>query len=89
MLRGQGVHRVAARVAGTQSDVSNRHTDGRIDLARLVGGGPDAPLRMGALRILASTECGATTNSCAACPLQPWCASSSPIEPTESTVSSG
>ena len=58
LLTSQGVLRVAARVAGTNSHQLNRLTDGRIDLARLVGSGEDAALRMAALRLLAATRCG-------------------------------
>jgi len=79
MLRGQGVHRVAARVAGTRSDEVNRHTDGRVDLARLVGGGADAPLRMSAIRIVSMTNCG-SVSECGSCVLRRWCATASSRE---------
>jgi DNA (cytosine-5)-methyltransferase 1 len=74
LLRSQGVLRVAARVAGTKSHESNRLTDGRIDLARLVGSGHDAPLRMGALRLIAATRCGINVSKCSGCPIATWCA---------------
>ena len=67
--------RVAARVAGTESDQINRMSDGRVDLARLVGTGEDAPLRMAALRLIGVTRCGPRVRKCAICPLQAWCAS--------------
>lgn len=73
LLRSQGVLRVAARVNGTKSHESNRLTDGRIDLARLVGSGEGAPLRMGALRLLAATRCGVHVAVCKGCPLADWC----------------
>ena len=73
LLRSQGVLRVAARVAGSKSDESNRLTDGRIDLARLVGSGEEAPLRMAALRLIGTTLCTAERSDCAHCPLAPWC----------------
>lgn len=75
LLHSQGVLRVAARVAGTKSDETNRLTDGRIDLARLVGSGDDAALRMAAIRLIGNTVCAAEQVTCKRCPLSPWCAS--------------
>lgn len=73
MLRGQGPLRVAARISGTESAQQNRGTDGRVDLARLVGSGPEAPLRMAGIRLLAATACGTTKSDCLACPMRAWC----------------
>ncbi len=73
LLRSQGALRVAARVAGTKSDRINRLTDGRIDLARLVGGDADAALRMAALRLLGATHCTIEGSACGNCPLAAWC----------------
>lgn len=73
MLQSQGAIRVAARVAGTQSAETNRLTDGRVDLARLVGSGRDAPLRMAALRLLSTTHCTLDKCNCSKCPLSTWC----------------
>ena len=73
LLRSQGVLRVAARVAGSNSDETNRLTDGRIDLARLVGSGEDAALRMAGLRLLAATHCRVVVSDCGRCPLAAWC----------------
>lgn len=73
LLRSQGVLRVAARVAGTTSHATNRLTDGRIDLARLVGSGEDAALRMAGLRLLAATRCKTEVSDCAGCPLAGVC----------------
>jgi DNA (cytosine-5)-methyltransferase 1 len=73
MLPTQGPLRVAARVFGSKSDHTNRLTDGRIELARLMGGGDDAPLRMAALRQVASTNCVPHQPFCATCPLQARC----------------
>ncbi len=75
LLRSQGVLRVAARVAGSKSDETNQLTDGRIDLARLVGSGEDASLRMAALRLIASTHCTIEVSHCGRCPLAGWCQS--------------
>jgi len=73
LLRSQSVLRLSARVAGTTSHESNRLTEGRMDLARLVGSGPDAPTRMAAIRLLAVTTCVADRRDCDACPLAAWC----------------
>jgi DNA (cytosine-5)-methyltransferase 1 len=78
LLRSQAVLRVAARVAGSRSDETNRLTDGRIDLARLVGSGEDAPLRMAALRLLGATHCKIEESDCGRCPLAAWCRSAQP-----------
>lgn len=75
LLRSQSVLRLAARVAGSRSHKSNRLTDGRMDLARLVGSGEDAATRMAAIRLLAETSCGAEHRVCSACPLAAWCVS--------------
>jgi len=83
LLRSQGVLRVAARVAGTSSNETNRLTDGRIDLARLVGSGEDAALRMAALRLLATTHCKLDESDCGHCPLARWCQSAFPAAATK------
>lgn len=75
LLRSQSVLRLAARVAGSRSHESNRLTDGRMDLARLVGSGEEAATRMAAIRLLAETCCGAERRVCSACPLATWCMS--------------
>jgi DNA (cytosine-5)-methyltransferase 1 len=72
MLTSDIALRVAARVAGHEL-AQNRLTDGRIELARLVGGGKDAPLRMAALRLVGKTTCRPTEPVCATCPLEQWC----------------
>ncbi|MCE6999972.1 DNA cytosine methyltransferase [Saccharothrix sp. S26] len=77
LLASQATLRVAARVAGSESDKTNRMSDGRGDLARLVGAGPDAPLRAAALRLLGSTVCKAPSTLCADCPLRQQCIGSS------------
>ncbi|MFI6505162.1 DNA cytosine methyltransferase [Nonomuraea typhae] len=77
MLTSQLSLRVAARVMGSDSDKVNRLTDGRVDLARLVGGGDDAPLRMATLRLVGMTVCLPAELNCGRCPLADWCASSS------------
>jgi DNA (cytosine-5)-methyltransferase 1 len=72
MLTSDTALRVAARVAGHEL-AQNRLTDGRIELARLVGGGEDAPLRMAALRLVGKTSCRPAEPVCATCPLDQQC----------------
>jgi DNA (cytosine-5)-methyltransferase 1 len=72
-LANQASSRVAARVAGTNSDKVNRLSDGRVDLARLVGAGAEAPLRTAALRLLGSTMCREPGTLCGKCPLRDFC----------------
>ena len=80
MLTSQPSLRVAARVAGSKSGKVNRLTDGRVDLARLVGAGSEAPLRMAALRVIGMTLCLPSERHCDRCPLAQWC-SSTPSRP--------
>ena len=77
MLTSQTSLRVAARVAGSESGRVNRLTDGRVDLARLVGAGSEAPLRMAALRVIGMTLCLPNERRCNRCPLAQWCSSTS------------
>ena len=74
LLVTQPVMRVAARVLGAESDRINTLTDGRVNLARLVGGGADAPLRMAAIRLIGQMFCAPAEPLCAQCPLRPRCA---------------
>lgn len=71
---GQGALRVAARLHGSASDRTNRLSDGRVDLVKLVGAGEDAPLRMAALRLIGTSICRAKEPVCDACPLSQYCA---------------
>ena len=73
LLSNQAALRVAARVAGSESSKINRMSDGRVDLARLVGAGPDAPLRTAGLRLLGSTLCREPGTLCDGCPLRSYC----------------
>jgi len=74
MLTSQTSLRVAARVCGNETDKTNRLTDGRVDIARLIGSGVNAPLRMAALRLIGTTMCVPEAPKCGACPLATWCA---------------
>jgi len=67
---GTGTIRVAARFLGTESDRQNQLTEGRIDLARLVGTGDNAPARMAAVRHIGATVCRPGAPDCLPCPLR-------------------
>lgn len=73
LLTTQAALRVAARVSGTESDTVNRLSDGKVDLARLVGGGSMAPARMAAVRLLGLTVCRKSQPLCHDCPLLTAC----------------
>ncbi|WTY21443.1 DNA cytosine methyltransferase [Streptomyces anulatus] len=73
LLVGQGQLRVAARVNGSNADRSNRLSDGRVDLARLIGAGENAPLRMAGIRRIGMTVCRESAPYCTDCPLRPHC----------------
>jgi DNA (cytosine-5)-methyltransferase 1 len=74
LLVSQAVLRVAARVAGSESHRSNRLTDGKVAIARLMGSHPDSALRVAALRLIGSTICQEKRQICETCPLLSHCA---------------
>lgn len=73
LVLNQATLRVAARVAGSESDRTNRQTTGRVDLSRLVGAEEDASLRLAAVQIIGRTLCAAEDPNCAECPLAKVC----------------
>ena len=83
LLATQPTLRVAARVAGSDSHKVNRMSNGRVDLARLVGVGDDAPLRAAALRLIGNTICLPIGPECIRCPLRENCLSSSRQDMTQ------
>ncbi|MEY9959245.1 DNA (cytosine-5-)-methyltransferase [Streptacidiphilus sp. MAP5-52] len=70
---GQGALRVAARLNGSDSDRTNRLSDGRVDLVRIIGSGDNAPLRMASLRLIGNTVCQARKPACDSCPVSSFC----------------
>ncbi|MGY1722738.1 DNA (cytosine-5-)-methyltransferase [Blastococcus sp. SYSU DS0533] len=76
VLSTKGVLRVAARVSGDNVDRKNRLTDGRLAVARMIGGGADARAAHVALIEVAASVCRPTDPLCDVCPLQDVCASS-------------
>ncbi|MFC9937550.1 DNA cytosine methyltransferase [Nocardiopsis alba] len=73
MLTSQASLRVALRVVRGETEMRNRLTDGRVNLARILGGGEDAPIRMAAIRQIGLTNCLPSEPLCFSCPLQKWC----------------
>lgn len=84
ILAGYGVLRVAARFQGVAVDRQNRQTDGRLAIARMVGGEDSSHEAHLALVELANGLCGPGVPSCGRCPLEPWCAEarSAPVQTT-------
>ncbi|MFF5423242.1 MULTISPECIES: DNA cytosine methyltransferase [unclassified Streptomyces] len=77
LLITQGVLRVGARVNDSEADRTNKLTDGRVNLIRLVGAGTNASLRMAALRVIGNEYCTAQKPHCSLpdrkCPLLKHC----------------
>jgi DNA (cytosine-5)-methyltransferase 1 len=77
LLITQGVLRVGARVNDSEADRTNKLTDGRVNLIRLVGAGTNASLRMAALRVIGNDYCTAKKPHCSLpgrqCPLLKHC----------------
>jgi len=76
VLSTKGVLRVAARVSGDNVDRKNRLTDGRLGVARMIGGGADARAAHLALIEVAASVCRPADPLCDVCPLQDLCVSS-------------
>ncbi|MFI2029745.1 DNA (cytosine-5-)-methyltransferase [Streptomyces buecherae] len=73
MLVAQGTLRVAARINDVDTDHPNRLSEGRVNLVKLVGAGEEAPLRMGAVRLIGLDHCREEQPMCSGCPLAAYC----------------
>jgi DNA (cytosine-5)-methyltransferase 1 len=73
VLAGFGVLRVAARFRGDDVDRKNKLSDGRLALARMIGGDETSHEAHLALIELANGICGPTDPRCGLCPLEAWC----------------
>jgi DNA (cytosine-5)-methyltransferase 1 len=73
ILVGYGVLRVAARFQGEAVDRQNKMSDGRLAVARMVGGDDSSHEAHLALIELANGLCGPVAPRCGECPLEPWC----------------
>ncbi|MGY5120544.1 DNA cytosine methyltransferase [Streptomyces sp. 900105755] len=80
LLVTQGALRVGARVNDSESDRTNKLTDGRVNLVRLVGAGTNASLRMAALRVIGNDFCKSSDPGCHWCPLTKHCAGKPPAQ---------
>jgi DNA (cytosine-5)-methyltransferase 1 len=83
VLAGYGVLRVAARFQGVAVDRQNRRSEGRLAIARMIGGDDSSHEAHLALIELANGLCGPGVPSCGPCPLEPWCveARTGPVQP--------
>jgi DNA (cytosine-5)-methyltransferase 1 len=79
MLVSQSALRVAARVQQNESHLTNRLTEGRLNLIKLLGAGRDAPVRMAAIRFIGERLCRDKQPVCGSCPLSDYC----PTRPQE------
>ena len=67
--------RVAARATGSDVDRRNRNSTGRVELAKLVGGGENAPTLNVAMHRLGQTVCTPREPACHDCPVRSVCRS--------------
>lgn len=70
--------RVAARVLGSDVDQRRSRSDGRLAIARLIGGpaagrADESRIAMAAMMELAASMCGPSDTECASCPLNGVC----------------
>jgi DNA (cytosine-5)-methyltransferase 1 len=70
------VLRVAARFSGNPVNLRNRLTDGRLEIARMIGDDADARRAHLGLIELANSLCRPIEPMCDACPLHKLCAKS-------------
>ena len=91
VIAGFGVLRVAARFQGIAVDRQNKLSDGRLALARMIGGDDTSHEAHLALIELANGICGPQRPECGHCPLEPWCqeASEIDVQPTLPLTSPG
>lgn len=76
VLAGYGVLRVAARFQGDPVDRQNRLSDGRLAIARMIGGDENSHQAHLALIELANGICLSQSPKCGLCPLEDLCAES-------------
>ena len=76
VLATKGVLRVTSRFVGEPVDRKNRLTDGRLSVARMVGGAANFRGAHLGLIELANSLCRPVEPICGGCPLSDWCVSS-------------
>ena len=85
VIAGYGVLRVAARFQGGTVDRRNKLSDGRLAIARMIGGEDRSHEAHLALIELANGLCGPGAPDCGHCPLEPWCVEAA-ARPVQSTL---
>jgi DNA (cytosine-5)-methyltransferase 1 len=80
VLATKGVLRVASRFGGEPVDRKNRLTDGRLSVARMVGGATNFRRAHLGLIELANSLCRPVDPLCYLCPISDWCVSSAADE---------
>ena len=75
MVASTSVLRVTARVTGTDVDRQNRLSNGRMELAKLIGDGDSAATINAAMHRLGNEICTADAPSCGRCPIVSVCGS--------------
>jgi DNA (cytosine-5)-methyltransferase 1 len=73
LIVGNALLRVAARFQGGMVDRQNRMSDGRLAIARMIGGDDASHTAHLALIELSAGVCAPSEPECGACPLEPWC----------------
>jgi DNA (cytosine-5)-methyltransferase 1 len=76
VLATKGVLRVTSRFGGEPVDRKNRLTDGRLSVARMVGGAANFRQAHLGLIELANSLCRPVEPLCYECPISDWCVSS-------------
>ena len=74
MTPSSGTLRVVARVTGLPIDRERRLSDGRVELAKMIGVGEEAAARNAALHRIGSRLCRSNDPRCGDCPLLDECA---------------
>lgn len=84
VLATSGTLRVAARFSGRPVNAINRNSDGRVEIARMIGGSLDDPATARAALLglidLSTTRCVRGRPRCHGCPLVDLCATGSEVE---------
>lgn len=75
LVASTAVLRVAVRVTGSVEETRNKKSAGRIELAKLVGAGQDAPALNAAMHRLGQDVCTAENPACHDCPIRSQCVS--------------
>lgn len=73
LVASTSVLRVTARLTGSDVDEKNRMSNGRMELALLIGGGERAATLNAAMHRLGNKLCTAESPNCEVCPLKPLC----------------